>query len=86
MVINLPVTTARLQVLNQDLHLGLCKGQVWAGEFAWVFHWHFRQGKLRLEPSLGRALIEDALLRFLLRCDHQLDVGGEYSFLVRATV
>lgn len=85
-MVNLPVTTARLQVLNQDLHLGLCKGQVWAGEFAWVFHWHFRQGKLRLEPSLGRALIEDALLRFLLRCDHQLDVGGEYSFLVRATV
>lgn len=85
-MVNLPVTTARLQVLNQDLHLGLCKGQVWAGEFAWVFHWHFRQGKLRLEPSLGRALIEDALLRFLLRCDHQLDVGGEYNFLVRATV
>lgn len=85
-MVNLPVTTARLQVLNQDLHLGLCKGQVWAGEFAWVFHWHFRQGKLRLEPSLGRALIEDALLRFLLCCDHQLDVGGEYNFLVRATV
>ena len=85
-MVNLPVTTARLQVLNQDLHLGLCKGQVWAGEFAWVFHWHFRQGKLRLEPSLGRALIEDALLRFLLHCDHQLDVGGEYNFLVRATV
>lgn len=85
-MVNLPVTTARLQVLNQDLHLGLCTGQVWAGEFAWVFHWHFRQGKLRLEPSLGRALIEDALLRFLLRSDHQLDVGGEYNFLVRATV
>ncbi|SAY39469.1 DUF3146 family protein [Candidatus Synechococcus spongiarum] len=85
-MVSLPVTTARLQVLNQDLHLGLCKGQVWAGEFAWVFHWHFRQGKLRLEPSLGRALIEDALLRFLLRFDHQLDVGGEYNFLVRATV
>lgn len=85
-MVNLPVTTARLQVLSQDLHLGLCKGQVWAGDFAWVFYWHFRQGKLRLEPSLGRALIEDPLLRFLLRCDHQLDVGGEYSFLVRATV
>ena len=82
----LPTTTARLQVLNQDLQSGLCKGRVWAGEFAWVFHWHCRQGKLRVEPSLGRALIEDALLRFLLRCDHQLDVGGEYNFLVRATV
>ena len=85
-MVKLPVTTARLQVLNQDLHSGLYKGQVWAGEFSWLFHWHFRQGKLRVEPSLGRALIEDALLRFLLRCDHQLEVGGEYSFLVRARV
>ena len=82
----LPATTARLQVLNQDLRLGLYQGQVWAGEFAWVFHWHFRQGRLQVEPSLGRALIEDALLRFLLRYDHQLEVGGEYNFLVRATV
>ncbi len=85
-MVKLPATTARLQVLNQDLCLGLYKGQVWAGEFAWIFHWHFRQGKLHVEPSLGRALIEDALLRFLLRCDHQLEVGGEYNFLVRATV
>ncbi|KKZ14252.1 hypothetical protein BO91_01210 [Candidatus Synechococcus spongiarum LMB bulk10E] len=85
-MVKLPVTTAQLQVFNQDLHLGLYHGQVRAGEFAWVFRWHFRQGKLQVEPSLGRALIEDALLRFLLRCDYQLEVGGEYNFLVRATV
>jgi len=82
----LPATTARLQVLNQDLRLGLCRGRVWAGDFAWVFHWHFRQGKLQIEPCLGLALIEDALLRFLLGYDHQLGVGGDYNFLVRAMV
>ena len=85
-MVRLPATTARLQVLNHDLRSGLVQGQVWAGEFAWVFHWRFREGKLQVEPSLGRALIEDALLRFLLRHDHQLDVGGEYNFLVRSTV
>ena len=37
-----------------------------------------------MEPSLGRALIEDALLRFLLKTDYQLEAGGDYAFTVRA--
>ena len=37
-----------------------------------------------VEPSLGRALIHDALLRFLLKVDYQLEPGGDYAFTVRA--
>jgi hypothetical protein len=38
-----------------------------------------------VEPSLGRALIQDALLRFLLKADYQLEAGGDYAFTVRAS-
>ena len=44
----------------------------------------FVRGELRVEPSLGRALIEDALLRFLVRADYKLEPGGDYNFTVRA--
>jgi hypothetical protein len=37
-----------------------------------------------VEPSLGRALIQDALLRYLLKVDYQLEPGGDYAFTVRA--
>jgi len=37
-----------------------------------------------VEPSLGRALIQDALLRFLIKADYQLAPGGDYVFTVRA--
>ena len=47
-------------------------------------HWAFDRGELRVEPSLGRALIEDALLRFLVRADYKLEPGGDYNFTVRA--
>ena len=36
------------------------------------------------EVSLGRALIQDALLRFLVRTDYKLEAGGDYNFTVRA--
>jgi len=29
-------------------------------------------------------LIQDALLRFLLKTDYQLEAGGDYAFSVRA--
>ena len=35
-------------------------------------------------PSLGRALIEDALLRFLLKKDYELEAGNEYKFTISA--
>jgi hypothetical protein len=41
-------------------------------------------GELSVEPSLGRALIQDALLRYLLKVDYQLEPGGDYVFTVRA--
>ena len=48
------------------------------------FHWFFDRGELSVEPSLGRALIQDALLRFLVKSDYRLEAGGDYSFTVRA--
>ncbi len=55
-----------------------------AGGFQWEFSWAFDRGELTVEPSLGRALIEDALLRFLVRSDYRLEPGGDYVFTVRA--
>ncbi|MEB3353973.1 MAG: DUF3146 family protein [Cyanobacteriota bacterium] len=80
----LPATTARLRVLHQSFSQRVLEGEVTAGTFHWTFHWAFDRGELRVEPSLGRALIQDALLRFLLRADYQLEPGGDYAFTVRA--
>ena len=80
----LPATTARLQVVQQNFSQGLCMGQVNAGGFAWTFRWDFKRGELEVNPPLGRALIQDALLRFLLHHDYQLEVGSDYQFTVRA--
>lgn len=80
----LPATTARLRVLSQSFSPCLLEGEVSAGGFHWTFQWAFDRGELLVEPSLGRALIQDALLRFLLRADYQLEAGGDYQFTVRA--
>ena len=80
----LPATTARLRVLRQCFQDQCVEGEVAAGGFQWQFHWAFEQGQLSVEPSLGRALIEDALRRFLVRSDYRLEPGGDYSFTVRA--
>lgn len=80
----LPTTTARLRVLQQSFSPCLLEGEVSAGGFQWTFRWVFDRGELIVEPSLGRALIQDALLRFLLKADYQLEPGGDYQFTVRA--
>ncbi len=80
----LPATTAQLRVLHQSFSSRLLEGEVTAGTFCWTFCWAFDRGELSVEPSLGRALIQDALLRFLLRADYQLEPGGDYAFTVRA--
>ncbi|MCP9888593.1 MAG: DUF3146 family protein [Prochlorococcaceae cyanobacterium] len=80
----LPATTAQLRVLHQSFSNRVLEGEVSAGGFRWTFCWAFDRGELSVEPSLGRALIQDALLRFLLRADYQLEPGGDYAFTVRA--
>lgn len=72
----LPTTTAQLRVLRQSFSQRVLEGEVTAGGFEWTFEWFFDRGELQVEPSLGRALIQDALLRFLLKTDYQLEAGG----------
>lgn len=81
----LPATTAQLRVLRRSFRPAVMEGEVSAGGFQWTFLWAFDRGELLVEPSLGRALIQDALLRFLLRDDYQLEPGGDYAFTVRAS-
>jgi len=80
----LPTTTAQLRVLHQSFSDRILAGEVSAGGFHWTFSWRFEKGELSVEPSLGRALIQDALLRFLVTADYQLEPGGDYAFTVRA--
>lgn len=80
----LPATTAHLRVLQQSFSHKLLEGEVAAGGFRWDFRWDFGRGQLLVEPSLGRALIQDALFRFLVKSDYQLEAGGDYAFTVRA--
>ena len=42
------------------------------------------KGSLLVNPPLGKALIEDALLRFLLKKDYELEAGSEYKFTISA--
>ena len=60
------------------------KGIVEASDFKWQFIWSFGRGTLFVNPPLGRALIEDALLRFLLKKDYELEAGNEYKFTISA--
>ncbi len=80
----LPTTTDQLRFLQQSFNQRQMEGEVSAGGFQWTFSWFFDRGELLVEPSLGRALIHDALLRFLLKADYQLEPGGDYAFTVRA--
>ncbi len=77
-------TTAHVRVTGQSWEEGVLRGDVSTPSFTWEFQWHFRRGYLALSPSLGRALIQDALLKFLVQQDYHLEPGGNYSFEVRA--
>ncbi len=81
---NLPETTAYVRITQQSWHLGKIEGEVRAATYNWNFQWHFRQGRLIVQPSLGRALIQEPLGRFLDRCDYLLEPGSDYEFTVRA--
>ncbi|MEL6488611.1 MAG: DUF3146 family protein [Cyanobacteria bacterium J06634_6] len=81
---DLPETTAYVRITYQSWQKGQIEGEVSANEFEWQFRWRFRIGQLTVEPSLGRALIQEPLGRFLEQFDYQLEPGGDYSFTIRA--
>ena len=79
-----PETTAHLSVKEYCFIKKELKGVVEASDFKWQFIWSFGRGILLVKPPLGRALIEDSLLRFLLKKDYELEAGNEYKFTISA--
>jgi hypothetical protein len=76
-------TTAYVRVIKQCWQQGQLEGEVSAASYQWAFKWSFRLGKLSVQPSLGRALIQEPLGRFLERYDYQLEPGGDYHFILK---
>ena len=79
-----PETIANLRIKEYCFTKKQIKGVVEASEFRWTFTWSFNKGLLLVNPPLGRALIEDALLRFLLKKDYKLETGNEYKLTILA--
>ena len=79
-----PETIAYLNVEEYCFTKRQVKGVVKASQFKWRFTWSFTKGLLLVNPPLGRALIEDPLLRFLLKKDFELEAGSEYQFIISA--
>ncbi len=79
-----PETIAHVSVEEYCFTKKEVKGLVEASQFKWSFTWSFGKGILIVKPPLGRALIEDSLLRFLLKKDYQLEAGNEYKFTISA--
>ena len=79
-----PETTASVSIKEYSFSKKQIKGVVEASQFIWNFTWSFNKGSLLVNPPLGRALIEDALLRFLLKKDYELEAGNEYKFTISA--
>ena len=77
-----PETIANVSVKEYFFSKKQIKGVVEASQFKWTFTWSFNKGILLVNPPLGRALIENALLRFLLKNDYELEAGSEYKFIV----
>ena len=79
-----PETIANIIIKEYCFTKKQIKGVVEASQFKWSFTWSFNKGTLLVKPPLGRALIEDALLRFLLNKDYELEAGNEYKFTISA--
>ena len=79
-----PETIALVSVKEYCFPKKQIKGFVEASQFKWTFKWSFNKGLLVVNPPLGRALIEDSLLRFLLKKDYELEAGSEYKFTISA--
>ena len=79
-----PETIANISVKEYCFIKKEIRGVVEASQFKWSFTWSFSKGLLLVNPPLGRALIEDALLRFLLKKDYELEAGNEYKLTISA--
>ena len=79
-----PETIARVSVKEYCFSKKQIKGVVEASQFKWTFTWSFGKDSLLVNPPLGRALIENSLLRFLLKKDYELEAGNEYKFTISA--
>ena len=79
-----PETIAHVSIKEYCFSKKHIKGIVKASQFKWNFTWSFNKGLLIVKPPLGRALIEDSLLRFLLKKDYTLEAGNEYKFTISA--
>ena len=79
-----PETIANITVKEYSFSKKEIQGDVEASQFKWTFTWFFHKGLLTVNPPLGRALIEDALLRFLLKKDYELEAGNEYKLTISA--
>ena len=77
-----PETTVYVSIKEYNFNKRELKGFVEASDFQWNFTWSFTKGKLFVNPPLGRALIEDSLLRFLIKKDYELESGSSYKFTV----
>ena len=77
-------TTANVSIKEFCFSKKQIKGVVEASQFKWTFKWSFNKGTLLVNPPLGRALIEDSLLRFLIKKDYELEAGNEYKFTISA--
>ena len=77
-------TVANVSVKEYCFSKKEIKGVVEASQFRWTFTWSFNKGLLLVNPPLGRALIEDALLRFLLKKDYELEAGNDYKLTIAA--
>ena len=79
-----PETIASISVKECCFSKQQIRGVVEASQFKWTFTWSFNKDLLIVNPPLGRALIEDALLRFLLKKDYELETGTEYKLTISA--
>jgi hypothetical protein len=77
-------TIANISIKEYCFSKKQIKGVVEASQFEWTFTWTFNKGILLVNPPLGRALIEDALLRFLLKKDYELEAGNDYKLTIAA--
>ena len=79
-----PETIANVSIKEHSFSKKQIQGVVEASQFKWTFTWSFSKGLLLMHPPLGRALIEDALLRFLLKKDYELEAGNDYKLTISA--